>query len=287
MGYPDPNGGKPRPEQGSAPVWEPDAVTSFADAGTPEAEAELETCLAFLRALHAKGAERAERFQYGTAYLCDSLPRIYSLTFLELDRGAEPAAADLVAECDRLLAGFGHRRVRTDDDAVGTRLEPELRSLGWKIEPLLVMSHRQSDPSVDTTSTREVDFETLVPLWQEGSRDAGLDEEVVRQIVGQRRGDGAAGRARYFAAERGRRDCELLRALHGRRSRTDRGCADALPVQEPRAGERRRRAGAGRVTRGRAREDVPPRRGERLAARALPEAWLRRVGRIWDFLLAD
>ena len=62
------------------------------------------------------------------------------------------------------------------------------------------MSHRQSDPSVDTTSTGEVDFETVVPLWQEGSRDAGFDEEVVRQIVGQRRIDGIAGSARYFGA---------------------------------------------------------------------------------------
>jgi GNAT superfamily N-acetyltransferase len=167
------------------------------------AHAELDACLAFLRAMHARSAERVERFEYGTAYLCDSLPRIWSLTFLELDRGAQPPVVDLVAECDRLLAGFGHRRIRTDDDAVGTRLEPEFRSLGWKVEPLLVMTHGQQDPAIDTTCTREVGFETLVPLWEEGSRDAGFDEEVVRQIVGQRRIDGAAGRARYFGADTG------------------------------------------------------------------------------------
>ena len=165
------------------------------------AQAELAACLEFLRAMHARAAERAERFSYGTAYLCDSLPRIYSLTFLELDRAVEAAAGDLVAESDRLLAGFGHRRIRTDDDALGARLEPELRSLGWKVEPLLVMTHGQRDPEVDTTGTREVGFDTLVPLWEEGSRDAGFDEDVVRQIVGQRRVDGAAGRARYFGAD--------------------------------------------------------------------------------------
>jgi GNAT superfamily N-acetyltransferase len=165
------------------------------------ASAELDACLAFLRAMHTRSAERVERFRYGAAMLCDSLPRIYSLTFLELDRGIEAGAADLVTESDRLLAGFGHRRVRTDDDAVGTRLEPEFRSLGWKVEPLLVMTHGQREPAIDTTCTREVGFETLVPLWEEGSRDAGFDEDVVRQIVGQRRVDGVAGQARYFGAE--------------------------------------------------------------------------------------
>ena len=56
------------------------------DGTTPS---ELEACLAFLRAMHARGAERVERFRDGAAYLCDSLPQIYSLTFLELDRGVE------------------------------------------------------------------------------------------------------------------------------------------------------------------------------------------------------
>ena len=184
-------------------AWETSADGERSDVAPTgdTAQADLESCLAFLRAMHARSAERTERFRYGTAYLCDSLPRIYSLTFLELDRATEAAAPDLVTESDRLLAGFGHRRIRTDDDAVGTRLGPEFQSAGWKVEPLVVMTHRHREPAVDTTSTREVDFATLVPLWDEGSRDAGFDEDVVRQIVGQRRVDGAAGRARYFGGD--------------------------------------------------------------------------------------
>ena len=149
------------------------------------------------------------------------------------------------------------------------------------------MTHGRQDPVIDTTSTREVGFETLVPLWQEGSRDAGFDEDVVRQIVGQRRVDGAAGRARYLGADAGREVgsyCELYSdgevgqiegVLTLPRFR-NRGLATAVVTRALRES----RAAGHSVTFLLAEEHDWPQELYRKLGFA-------DVGRVWDFLLAD
>jgi ribosomal protein S18 acetylase RimI-like enzyme len=161
---------------------------------------ERAACLQFVHALDARCAERVERFRHGAALLCPSVPRVYSLNFLLLDPGASPSVEELLEDADRLLARFAHRRVVTDDDAVGTRLAEELAARDWKLQPLRVMPWRGPEGRTDPSTVREVTFEDLEPCWRAGTREAGFDEDVVDQIVGQRRIIGRAGRARYFAA---------------------------------------------------------------------------------------
>jgi ribosomal protein S18 acetylase RimI-like enzyme len=177
---------------------------------------DLERCLRFLRNLRERSAERMVPFEFGTAYFCDSLPRVWSLNFLAVERGADVTSDRLASEADRLQGGAGlaHRKVTTDDDALGARLRPGISGLGWVSEPLLVMPFvgpgRPDPPEV----AREVDFETLRPVWAAGidRADWGDDEEAPRQALGQRSVLGKAGSARYFAAFRDGRVasyCEL------------------------------------------------------------------------------
>ena len=164
----------------------------------------LERCLAFVRRLDERCAERRVPFEHGTAYFCDRLPRVWSLNFLRVESGAVPEAAELAAEADRVQgdAGLQHRRITIDDDGLGCRLQQGFSQLGWSVGPLLVMPYRGSGREANCELVREVDRETLEPVWTAGldRADWGEDEEAPRQAIGQRRVIGEAGRARYFAA---------------------------------------------------------------------------------------
>jgi ribosomal protein S18 acetylase RimI-like enzyme len=163
---------------------------------------ELERCIAFVRWLDDRCAERKEPTRFGTAYLCESLPRVWSLNYLALDPGAEASADDVATESDRVLAGFLHRKVVTDNDDLGSGLAQRFRQLGWRACPLLVMPFAGAGRRAAHEEVREVDLDTLAPVWIAGMQRSewGDDDEAVRQVVGQRRVIGAAGSARYFAA---------------------------------------------------------------------------------------
>jgi ribosomal protein S18 acetylase RimI-like enzyme len=161
---------------------------------------ELGSCLAFIQTLDARCAEQTERFRYGVALRSPSLPRIYDLNLLFLDRGARPSLEELLADADAMLAPFAHRKVATHDDAAGSALAPDLVARGWAPKPLLVMPWRREARRPDPSTVAEVSFDRLEPAWRSGTRQAGFDDDLVEQVVGQRRVIGAAGSARYFAA---------------------------------------------------------------------------------------
>lgn len=164
---------------------------------------ELGRCLAFLRELDRRCAERRIGFDGGSALFCDSLPAVRSLNVLVVDAGANVTARELAAQADELQGGAGlrHRRVQVDDDGLGARLAPAFGSLGWKVEPLLVMPHVRTGRPADTAEVREVIREELEPVWAEGIRgEPSLrDPDTVRQLVAQRAVIGAAGAGRHFA----------------------------------------------------------------------------------------
>src|SRR2546423_13359732 len=100
-------------------------------------QAGLAGCVAFLRRLDERQTERRVPFEYGVAYFCDSLPLVWSLNALALEDGVRASAEELARAAERLQgpAGLLHRKGVTEDDAVGTRLAPGFRRLGWRGQP--------------------------------------------------------------------------------------------------------------------------------------------------------
>lgn len=163
---------------------------------------EVERCLAFLAWVDERCAQRTEPFAFGTAYFDDTLPLIRSLNLLVVDRGLEPPFDELCAEAERLHSAAGHsfRRISIRDDDVGARLAPRFADAGWKPDPLLVMPFEAPLRDVDASEVVEVARADLEPAWDVGVREAPwANDEVARQIVGQRRVIGEATSARYFA----------------------------------------------------------------------------------------
>ena len=163
----------------------------------------LARCLGFVRALEERCAERLEPWRFGTAHFHLSLPRVWSLNFLAAANAGSAEAAELARQADSVqgAAGLVHRRIAVRDDRVGARLAQGFAQLGWTVEPLLVMPYGGGGRVPETSAVEEVRRDELEPAWAAGTRERphGRDEETVRQIVGQRKVVGEAGRARYFA----------------------------------------------------------------------------------------
>jgi ribosomal protein S18 acetylase RimI-like enzyme len=167
---------------------------------------ERERCLALLREIDHKAARSEVSFRFGTAYLHDELPRVWSRNYLSLERDLESATAGLVsAEADRVLgeAGVTHRKVEVFDAEVGERLAPGLATLGWQVEcDVIMVASRKPDRETDRSLVAEVEPEALEPVWAEaGHADGHIDDEdVIRQLAHGKRVLRAAIGARFFAA---------------------------------------------------------------------------------------
>ena len=167
---------------------------------------ELARCIAFLRALDRRAARRTVRFAFGVAHLHESLPRVWSRNYLVAEENLGQVSAELLAaEADRILGGAGlrHRRIEVPDGAIGARLETGFRGLGWGSECDLVMVARhEPDRPADTSRVEEVSIEELEPIWVVGIRSEpfGQDDEVVRQLVDNKRVVMEAIETRFFAA---------------------------------------------------------------------------------------
>ncbi|MDQ2984611.1 MAG: GNAT family N-acetyltransferase [Actinomycetota bacterium] len=162
-----------------------------------------ERAISFMDGVEERSAGRVVPFSHGQAFLREELPRVYDLNFLRVTKQGA-SAEQLAAETERVQGPLGHRHRRVDlwDEAEARRLEPGFAALGWKPQWLVVMPHRGAPDREGSTEVREVDHETLRPLWTEGIRSEpfGQDDEVVRQLLEHRAVSEQAVPTRYFAA---------------------------------------------------------------------------------------
>jgi ribosomal protein S18 acetylase RimI-like enzyme len=169
----------------------------------------FDRCVAFMRAMEARAAERTERTDHGAAYLAPSLPRVWYRNVLSVDLGAEATADELALEAEAVQgrAGLAHRRVQIDDE-LGARVAHGFRALVWDVEEDLVMVDTGEPPPEASNSLLlgprrsavvELDGEALAPVWAEGMRETQDDEETVRQLVEAQLGRREAVHVRYFA----------------------------------------------------------------------------------------
>jgi ribosomal protein S18 acetylase RimI-like enzyme len=166
---------------------------------------ELERCIALLREIDRKAAQRTVPFRFGTAYLHDELPRVWSRNYLSVEGDVdETSAGVLSAEAERVLgeAGVAHRKIEVFDSEAGARLAPGLAKLGWQVECDVVMvAAREPDRESDLSMVDEVAAESLDPAWAEANRVDGHidDEEVIRQLAEGKRVLAKAIDARFLA----------------------------------------------------------------------------------------
>lgn len=165
---------------------------------------ELARIRAFERDLLRRTTLRAEPFRWGTAYLDERFPLRWDSNLLWAEGPLERVrAAELAAECDRVLGGLGlaHRNLLIDDEDAGRRVAAGLAGVGYLWDRLVAMVHRrETDRSVEAT-VEEIGVEAYVPVVREALRPEpyATSEEVIRQLADHRHVLAEAG-ARFFVA---------------------------------------------------------------------------------------
>ncbi len=157
--------------------------------------------------LDRRTSDEVREEDWGTAFLCPSLPLVWDVSWLAVERtgmGTEEA----VALGDRVLggAGFEHRTLVLCDEADGARLAPEFEALpGWEVECVRYMTWRGESGREAGAAVRETTLAAILPLRRELIREslpAGVErpEETVEQLLEMDRRFGEAAGDRWFVA---------------------------------------------------------------------------------------
>ena len=167
----------------------------------------------FRRAIEDGSADRRVALPFGTGLFCDTLPDVFDLNFVRVER---PAGAGEIAEAvEASMETFFHRKLTLAPGQAQTGVE--LSAAGWEPTTHLVMAQeREPDRRVATDAVREVRFAEIEPLrtalisaesWGSASLASDLNRGVQR--VAQ------AVSVRYFGAfadDRAVGYCELREA---------------------------------------------------------------------------
>jgi ribosomal protein S18 acetylase RimI-like enzyme len=165
---------------------------------------ELRRALDFLtRADH--GGTRREPFAYGTAFFDDRVPRRWDSNYLLVERLPEGVGAqDLAGEAERIQgpAGLRHRKLEVRDAALGARLEPSFRELGWTVKRnvLMVLRRVPDRPPFDDL-VREVALDELREARAEQLRsdEWAAEPDVADQLHAAKRYFPELVETRFFA----------------------------------------------------------------------------------------
>jgi ribosomal protein S18 acetylase RimI-like enzyme len=164
---------------------------------------ELRRALEFLtRADH--GGTKQEPFAYGTAFFDDRVPRRWDSNYLLVEDLPEAAGvSDLVGEAERIQgsAGLRHRKFEVRDAALGARLEPGFRELGWTVSRNVVMVlERLPDRPASDGLVREVALDELREARAEQLRGYEWAEpDVADQLHAAKRHFAELVETRFFA----------------------------------------------------------------------------------------
>jgi ribosomal protein S18 acetylase RimI-like enzyme len=157
----------------------------------PDAAAERDRALAFLRGVDERRAERVERVRGGMALavFADTLPLVHDQNKAIAARGL--GAADLPALVDAVedvqaAGGLRHRKIAFEDEADGVAFAEWFRRRGWRMRPLRLMVHRGPAPAPDAVGPAvEVSPADLVgPAHAFAAEEPwGRSPEARRQVV--------------------------------------------------------------------------------------------------------
>lgn len=157
----------------------------------PDAAAERERALAFLRAVDERRAERIERLPgLAVAVFADSLPLVHDQNKAIAERGLAvddlPALVEAVEDVQS-VAALRHHKVAFEDEAECVAFAEWFQRRGWRARPLRLMMHGGPAPPLDAIGgpAREVDPRDLVEPANAFAAEEpwGRSPEARRQVV--------------------------------------------------------------------------------------------------------
>jgi ribosomal protein S18 acetylase RimI-like enzyme len=167
-----------------------------------EREAVVRRLIGFEYDLTRRASELVEPIEDGALVLSPELDLLWRANYLQLE-ATERGAAALAAQADELMGarGLRHRSVVPLDPALGDRLEPGFRELGWGIERSLYMVLRRS-PEREGAAAVEVARERIEPVRRAvAMREPDRSEAVTEQLLISDARLDELGNGHWFAAD--------------------------------------------------------------------------------------
>jgi GNAT superfamily N-acetyltransferase len=163
--------------------------------------------LEFEMGLDRQANDEVVEHEWGAAFLSPSLPHVWDVSWLAVERTGL-AAAELVELGDEVLggAGFAHRTLVICDEADGARLRPQFDALpGWEVERVRYMTWRGDSGRKAAAAVRETPLAEILPLRRELIREsmpsgASRPEQTLDELLEMDRRFGEAGGDRWFVA---------------------------------------------------------------------------------------
>jgi RimJ/RimL family protein N-acetyltransferase/predicted GNAT family acetyltransferase len=153
---------------------------------------------AFRHALDDAVADELEEHPWGTFVSTPSLPDVWDVNFLRVERGRR-GAASLAREADQLQAHLFHRKVTVE--RADEPMTKAFRELGWSAEAHLVMAlRREPDRLVDDSMVRQVSQRELNAVRTRLNEEEYGDAELARRLTEAKRRVSRAVRVRNLAA---------------------------------------------------------------------------------------
>jgi len=169
------------------------------------------------RRAHEQTAGRVEPLRYGQAFLDERLPHVYWANMLWVTARDGVAAAELVADADRILDGCAHRQLAIEHEPLWRALDDELVAGGWQRDAIVYMTHeRPPDRMPDLGAVREVGHDDLLAAEDRFMRNEPGTEtpEARRQVMAHNRRIGEYLGERCFAAYDGDAVCAYAKLRH-------------------------------------------------------------------------
>jgi ribosomal protein S18 acetylase RimI-like enzyme len=164
---------------------------------------EHDRVVAFERAVIEGRASRVEDGPFGRAVFMDAFPSFYFGNLLQIDRLPSGAGADeVIAELDRVLAGYEHRLACTFDPEIGRSLTDGLASRGFDVEHSLQLVLRETPDRQPDAGIEVIDAspDQMDSLRRQGWLEEGFTEERLAPLVNRHHVAVPGIRARSYAA---------------------------------------------------------------------------------------
>jgi GNAT superfamily N-acetyltransferase len=161
--------------------------------------------LDFELGLDLRISEEVREYEWGRAFLCPSLPLVWDLNWILIERPGL-TAAEVIAAADEALSPFDHRAVAIRDEDDEARLTCEFEAVpDWEVETNIYMVWSGAPSSPPAVEVQEVPFADCADLRRELIRaelpaDAGEPEATAEQLLEMNRRSGAASGDRWFVA---------------------------------------------------------------------------------------
>jgi GNAT superfamily N-acetyltransferase len=161
--------------------------------------------LEFELSLDLKISDEVVAYDWGRAFLCPTLPLVWDLNWILIEREGM-AADEVIAAAEEVLASFEHRAVAIRSEADGARLAREFEDVpDWEVETTIYMTWRGETDRRAKSEARETRLADCEDLRRELIRsglppEATNPEETADQLLEMDRRFSAAAGGRWFVA---------------------------------------------------------------------------------------